>query len=112
MKAREHRIRGPPAARGLAVPGTTVRKAYDIASGVFKLAVRDRLISVSPARDIHLPTTHKTERRFLTMAEVDRILEAIDPRFRVLVLTAVHSGPRVGELAGLTVDAVDMIGDR
>lgn len=81
---------------GLAVPApATVRNAYDIASGVFRLAVRDHLIAVSPARDIDLPTTNKTERRFLTMAEVDRILEAIDPRFRMLVLTAVHSGLRV-----------------
>jgi integrase len=37
------------------------------------------------------------------------VAESIDPRYRVLVLTAAYTGLRFGELAGLKVDALDLL---
>lgn len=41
-------------------------------------------------------------------AEAERLLQACDASLRPIVLTALHTGMRKGELLGLTWDAVDM----
>ena len=51
----------------------TVQKAWQIASGVFRLAVRDRLIPLSPARDVRLPKIERKEPVALTVEEVLRL---------------------------------------
>jgi len=79
----------------------TVQKAWQIASGVFRLAVRDRLIALSPAHDVRLPKIEHKEPSVLTVDEVMRLAAAIDPRYRALVLVGAFGGLRIGELAGL-----------
>jgi integrase len=79
----------------------TVQKAWQIASGVFRLAVRDRLTALSPARDVRLPKIDHKEPAVLTVDEVMRLADAIDPRYRTLVLIGAFGGLRIGELAGL-----------
>ena len=44
----------------------TIQKAWQIASGVLRLAVRDRLIPLSPARDVRLPKIERREPEALT----------------------------------------------
>lgn len=85
----------------------TVRKAWQIASGVLRVAVRDRLLAASPARDVRLPRVENEQPRALTVDEVMEIAEAIDPRYRVLVLVGAFGGLRIGELAGLMVGDFD-----
>lgn len=47
--------------------------------------------------------------RYLSgQAEADRLLQACDDSLRPIVLTALHTGMRKGELLGLTWDLVDM----
>ncbi len=41
-------------------------------------------------------------------AEADRLLQACEPWLKPIVLTAIHTGMRKGELLGLTWDCVDM----
>lgn len=50
-----------------------------------------------------LPEVEQTEKRFLSPAEIHLLAEAIDPRYRALVLTAAYTGARFGELAGLSL---------
>lgn len=79
---------------------TTVQKAWQIASGVFRLAVRDRW-SPSPPPDVRL---HRIERRkpiAFTVEQVMRLADTIDPRYRALVLVGAFGGLRIGELTGL-----------
>src|SRR3954467_2346645 len=47
--------------------------------------------------------------QFLTPEQVTRLAEAIDPQYRLLVLMAVYSGLRWGELAGLRRDRVNVL---
>ena len=86
---------------------TTVQKAWQIASGVFRLAVRDRLIALSPARDVQLPKIERREPVALTVGEVMTLADAIDPRYRALVLVGAFGGLRIGELAGLQLGDFD-----
>lgn len=85
----------------------TVQKAWQIASSVFRLAVRDRLIALSPARDVRLPEIERSEPEALTVAEVMLLADAIDQRYRALVLVGAFGGLRIGELAGLQLGDFD-----
>jgi integrase len=85
----------------------TVQKAWQIASGVFRLAVRDRLIALSPARDVRLPKIERSEPIPLTVEQVLQLADAIDPRYRALVLVGAFGGLRIGELAGLELGDFD-----
>lgn len=87
----------------------TVQKAWQIASGVFRLAVRDRLIALSPARDVQLPRIERSEPIPLTVEQVMQLADAIDPRYRALVLVGAFGGLRIGELAGLQIGDVDHV---
>jgi integrase len=85
----------------------TIQKAWQIASGVLRLAVRDRLIPLSPARDVRLPRIEWEEPEALTADQVMRLADAIDPRYRALVLVGAFGGLRIGELAGLQLGDFD-----
>ena len=94
-------------AKGYA-PATT-RKAVELLAGVMSRAVAAELLPRSPCRDIDLPRLEQTEMRFLSAAEVGQLADAIDPRYRVLVLTAAYTGCRFGELAALRPDRIDFL---
>ena len=85
----------------------TIQKAWQITSGIFQLAVRDRLIALSPARDVRLPKIERSDPTALTVEEVTRLADAIDPRYRALILVGAFGGLRIGELAGLQLGDLD-----
>jgi integrase len=47
--------------------------------------------------------------RFLTPVEIARLADAIRPRYRALVLVGAYGGLRIGELAGLRRERVDVL---
>ena len=80
-------------------PGT-IRKAYQLLSAVFDAAVNSDLIPRSPCRGIKLPKDIRDEMRFLSTEEVEQLAEAMDPRYRALVLTGSYAGLRPGAVVG------------
>ena len=78
------------------------RKIAIVLSGLLDLAVDDRLMPANPLAKLgkKLPQQEPSERRYLTVAEVDALYAAMHPHdleIRVLVMT----GVRRGEMAGL-----------
>ena len=71
-------------------------------------AVEDDLFRQNPVRIKGAPAEQMIERPLLTWDDVRSLAGAIHPRFECLVWTAVASGLRFGELAGLSVDHVDL----
>jgi integrase len=94
-------------ARGLAP--ATVQKAYQVLAGLMGAAVDAGLIPASPCRRVPLPKIEREEMRFLAPGEVARLADAIDPRYRALVLVAAYGGLRIGELAALRRRRVDRL---
>jgi integrase len=94
-------------AQGLAP--ATVAKCYQVLGKLMAAAVDTGLLARSPCRAIKLPRVEREPPRFLSPAEVARLAEAIDPRYRALVLVAAYGGLRIGELAGLTRRRVDLL---
>ena len=87
----------------------TIAKAYQILARAFRVAVTDGLIARTPCREVKLPKNESDEKRFLTPSEVEQLAGAIDARYRVLVLAGAYTGLRVGELAALRTDDLDLL---
>jgi integrase len=94
-------------AKGLAP--ATVQKAAQLVSKALGAAVDDRRLAQNPAWRLPLPSVEVKEMRFLEPGEVAALAEAIDPRYRVWLLTAAYSGLRFGELAALRRGRVDLV---
>ena len=94
-------------ADGLA-PATVV-KAYQLLGAILTVSVRDGLILDNPARGHDLPEVEPAELRCLTPAEIDRLADTIDPRYRALVIVACDTALRMGELTALTARDVDLL---
>ena len=87
----------------------SIVKYHVMLHGVFKRAVRDRVISYNPCSDTELPkvVAHKT--RILTPEEFDHLLSCIPDRYVTLVLTEIETGLRWGELVGLRPRHIDFL---
>jgi hypothetical protein len=77
--------------------------------GVFKRAVRDRVIGHNPCADTELPKVVPAKVRILAPEEFDRLLAQIPAGYRALVLTAIETGLRWGELIALRPRHVDFL---
>jgi integrase len=75
---------------------------------IFAAAVDWEYVPVNPARGIKLPPRPlRQPARFLTIDEVRRLVRALEEPERTLVLTAVLTGMRIGELLALRWSNVD-----
>jgi integrase len=73
------------------------------------VAVEDGRLARSPCRRITLPRIEQSEKRFLTIEEVEQLAATIRPRYRAFVLTGAYTGLRPGELAALRTDRLDLL---
>lgn len=87
----------------------TVRKAYQILGKALRAAVDIGFLAKSPCRGVSLPKIEHREMRFLAVDEVGDLADAIDPRYRALVLVAAYGGLRWGELVGLRRQRFDQL---
>ena len=84
-----------------------VRDSYRILAGLLREAVRQGFIRQSPCYLISLPPLTRAEPRYLSAEEVERLADAIDPRYRSLIYTDAYLGLRWSELAGLKRTSLD-----
>ncbi|MGW1994093.1 tyrosine-type recombinase/integrase [Embleya sp. NPDC001921] len=87
---------------------STVAKSYRLLRGILNTAVADDAIKRNPCRIKGAGDEKTPERPTLTIDEVFRVADAIDARYRAMVLIATFLGLRLGELAGLRRKAVDL----
>jgi integrase len=87
----------------------TVSKALTLFKSMLNDAVRDGLLPANPITGVKLPSIEREEMRFLTPGELLRLADAIDPRYRALVFVGGYGGLRIGELAGLRTNRIDML---
>lgn len=79
----------------------SVAKCYRLLKQLMDGAVEAGLIRANPCRLRGAGTEHADEMRVATPEEVQALVEAVDDRWKALVLTAAYSGLRWGELTGL-----------
>ena len=79
----------------------SVVKYHVMLHGIFKRAVRDRVIAYNPCADTELPKVIAKKPRIVTPTEFERLLAVIPARFIPMVLTDIETGLRWGELIAL-----------
>jgi site-specific recombinase XerD len=89
---------------------STTRHAVSVLRQILALAVADRRIAVNPVGAVALPRLPTREERFLTAAQLDRLVNEMEtPRDRSLVLLLGWVGLRFGEAVALRRADVDLL---
>lgn len=83
-------------------------KAYVRLRQILTQAVEDERIAKNPCRIDRGGTERHPEQRFATLEQLYAIADAIQPRYRALVLTAGLAGLRAGELFALRWEDIDL----
>ena len=87
----------------------TVRNAHGVLYSLFQAAVDNKLIRSNPCYRTGLPKTPMKERRYLDDAEIGRLVAAMPPHWRPMIVLMVATGIRWSEMAGLRVQHVDVL---
>jgi integrase len=90
------------------VSEVTVAKAYRLLKAIMNTAVDDGRIRRNPCRIKGASEETSPERPVLSVTQIYTVAEAIDPRYRALVLLAAFDSLRWGELAALRRSDVDL----
>jgi integrase len=90
------------------VSTVTAAKAYRLLKAIFNTAVDDGLIRRNPCRIKGAGQEKSPERASLTVPQVYALAEAIDQRYRALVLLGTFGSLRWGELAALRRADIDL----
>jgi integrase len=91
------------------VTPATVNHEIKFLRMVFKSAKDDGVIAENPAESVK--TTRRTApsiRRAFTLPELRRLLSVADPEWRSLILFGLYTGQRLGDLAALTWQNLDV----
>ncbi|HPU12173.1 MAG TPA: tyrosine-type recombinase/integrase [Aeromicrobium sp.] len=91
--------------RGLAP--STVGVLHGVVSGVFKSAVRDRMIMANPCEGTRLPRVERVRVLPPRTDQVEALRNAMPEELQALIVLAAGTGMRQGEMLGLTVDRID-----
>jgi integrase len=91
-------------------PGaSTAAKSYRLLRSILATAVEDDLLTKNPCAIRGADVERAKERPIATIEQVYAIADAIEPRYRALVLTATFTGLRLGELRALTRRRLDVL---
>lgn len=89
---------------------SSLKKIYELLNNSFKFAISNNLIRVNPITEVKLPSSDvKTkEVEILTLDEQKAYMNALDNcRLRILFMTLLYTGMRIGEAMALKWDNVD-----
>lgn len=96
---------------GVELAPSSVRPLWGTLRAILGAAVRDRAIGHDPTgRHIKLPELPVEEVVPLSVGQVDALAAAVPPRYRCVIAANAGSGLRQGELFGIEVRHVDMVG--
>lgn len=97
--------------RAGSISDTTAAKAYRLLRQILQSAVDDRLIRENPCRIKGAATERSKERSIPSLDEVTRLADAIEPRYKAMVLMAAFAGLRKGECLGLARGHLNLEGE-
>jgi integrase len=90
------------------VSATTTNKLLKIARVIWNDAMRDSLTTENPFAKVKRLKADSTPRRAFTEEEVQRLLAVADRDWRGMILCGIYLGQRLGDLATLTWNNIDL----
>lgn len=87
---------------------STVAKAYRLLKAILGTAVADEILARNPCVLRGASVERTPERVPPTLEQADAIADALDPRWRMLVMLAIWSGLRWGEITALRRRSIDL----
>lgn len=87
----------------------TAETVARILGSIFRSAVLDRLITVSPMAGVRVPSPQREMVTPLTPEQVAALMDAVPPRLRALVAVGAGCGLRVSEAVALSPSSVDFL---
>lgn len=85
-----------------AVSGASVRRERNLVNNVFQIAIKEwRWLRRNPFEGVRRPKDGKPRRRIATPAELDRLTGRASDKMRRVILFALETGMRAGEIAAL-----------
>lgn len=87
----------------------TVSRIYRVLHAIFATAVEDEILARNPCIVRGASSGTSPERPVATIAEVNALVDAIEPSYRAMVVLAAWCGLRLGELLALTRRRVNML---
>ena len=91
------------------VSASTINRAHQVLKNLFTKAIEwGKFYGENPARKVKLLRVDNRRLRFLNTDEVHRLLSTADPRIKPVIIAALHTGMRRGELTSLAWKNVDM----
>ena len=89
-------------------PGqVTAAKCYRLLRAICTTAVDDNLIARNPCSIRGAGQEPSSERPMFTLAQVEALVDAVEDRWRALILLAAWTGLRIGELSALRRENLD-----
>lgn len=85
----------------------TVRRHYAVVKAIFSFAVRSDFMGRSPCRTINLPRVTDEFRHQLTVDDIERVAQAVGPRYSLMIYLGAVLGMRWGEVAGTKVRSIN-----
>lgn len=90
-------------------PGqVTAAKCYRLLRAICTTAVDDNLIARNPCSIRGAGQERSSERPMFALAQVQALVDAVEDRWRALILLAAWTGLRIGELAALRREDLDL----
>jgi integrase len=91
------------------VAASTTNREHQVLKNLFTKAIEwGKFYGESPARKVKMLRVDNRRLRFLNTDEVHRLLSAVDPRIKPIIVAALHTGMRRGELKSLAWKNVDL----
>jgi integrase len=89
----------------------TIKTRYNNVRGVFRAAVRDRLIARDPTEAVRLPRQRRADASMTipSIEDVGALASAADDSFRAFVALCAFAGIRLGEAAAIQVADIDFL---
>jgi integrase len=86
----------------------SVRKYHIFLHAIFERAIIDQVVTINPCAHTVLPKFVKAPKKAITPEQFETLLGEIPQRYRNLVLVAIETGARWGEVAALRPIDVDL----
>jgi len=86
----------------------TVNRELACLKHMFTKAIQWHMATVNPVKQVRLLKENNQRLRYLTNDEVQRLLKELAPHIRPVVVCALYTGMRRGEILNLTWDDVDL----